>query len=92
MELQQLSFEGLDSVLASSTEFLCNICQGNYPQTFYKCVLASKESFFETIGSDLISAEPWTEIESDDTLAFLFVKIQLEGSDLAPTFDGGCFL
>lgn len=71
MELQQLSVVGLDSVVASSTEFLCNICQGIYPQTFYKCVLTFKESFFETIGSDLQSAEPWTEIESNDTLAFL---------------------
>lgn len=91
MESQQLSFEGLDSVLASTTEFLCHICQGNYPQTFYKCVPTSKQSFSETIGSDLQSAEPWTEIESDDTLAFLFGKIQLAGSDSAPTFDGECF-
>ena len=68
---------GLDSVLASSKEFLRNICQGIYPQTFYKCVLTFKESFFETIGSDLQSVEPWTETESNDTLAFLFVEIQL---------------
>lgn len=55
----------------------CEIFVKAFTHKLYKCVLTFKESFFETVGSYLQSAEPWTEIESNGTLAFLFVKVQL---------------
>lgn len=65
-----VSVVGLDSVLASSTEFLCNIFQGFYPQTFYKCILPLKGSLLGTICKvpsgelQLKAMTPWLSLYS----------------------------